>query len=384
MLSYRFRLYPSKATEHKLNQQMELCRWLYNRLLSELNLTREKGIKLKRTDTQALIVDLKKHGKPELEGVYSKALQMVNQQLWSNIGTLAGLKRSGKKIGKLRFKGKWFKTLNFNQSGFRLENGKLLLSKIGEIPIKLHRKIEGKMKGVIIKRENSGKWFAVFQVEDEPEPMPKTGRKVGIDVGIKHFLTDSDGRRIENPKFYRRTLERIRIRHKQLLRKRKGSSNREKARVKLAKVYEKLVNQRNDFLHKLSRFYVSGYDAIAVEKLNIQNMIRNHNLAQHILDASWGKFLHMLFYKAERADRMVVRVNPRETSKKIPEGFDRDYVASVRILQLGLGRPEVTPVEMGPLLSVPASAVVCRASSANEAGSPLRKLGVVHEASDLR
>jgi len=359
MLSYRFRLYPSKTVEHVLNRQIELCRWLYNRLLSELNMIREKGIRLKQTDIQALIPDLKKHEKPEPDEVYSKVLQMVNYQLWSNIKVLAQLKRNGRRVGRLRFKGEsWFKTLNFNQSGFKLENGKLVLSKVGEIPIKPHRKIKGKVKGVIIKRERSGRWYAIFQVEDEPEPLPKTGKAVGIDVGIKHFLTDTEGRQIKNPRFYERSLERIRVRHKQLSRKQKGSKNREKARVRLARAYEKLVSQRNDFLHKLSRFYVNGYDAIAIEDLNISNMAKNHNLAQKILDASWGRFFQMLSYKAERAGRMVVGVNPRGTSQNIPEGFDRDYAASLRILRVGLGWPEPTPVEMGPLLGVPASAVV--------------------------
>ena len=222
----------------------------------------------------------------------------------------------------------------------------------------MHRKINGEVKGVIIKRENSDKWFAIFQVEDEPETLRKTGRVVGMDVGVKHFLTDTEGRQIENPRFYERSLERIRVRHRQLSKKQKGSRNREKARIRLARAYERLVNQRNDFLHKLSRFYVQNYDAVAVEDLNISNMAKNHNLARKILDASWGKFLHMLYYKAERAGRAVAKVNPRGTSQNIPEGLDRDYFASLRILWVGLGRPEQTPVEMGPLLSVPASAVI--------------------------
>ena len=363
MLSYRFRLYPSKTCERELNKQMELCRWLYNRLLSELNLAREKGVKLKRGDTQALIVDLKRHEKPDLNEVHSKVLQMVNHQLWSNIHALAGLKRKGRRVGGLRFKGSgWFKTLNYNQSGFNLENGKLVLSKVGKIPIKLHRKIEGEMKGVIVKRERSGRWYAVFQIEDEPGPLPKTGKAIGLDVGIKHFLTDSWGRQVENPEFYRNSLERIRVRQRQLSRKEKGSKNRGKARIKLARVYERLEDQRNDFVHKLSRFYVNNYDMIAAEDLNISNMAKNHSLAQRILDASWGKFLHALSYKAERAGREVVKVDPRGTSREHEHGeIDRDYNAALNVLErglVGLGRPEPKPVEMGPLLGVPASAVI--------------------------
>ncbi len=367
-VAYRFRLYPSKTAQEKLRFHIELCRWLYNRLLEELNRAREGKRKLTQKGTQALIVRLKEE-KLELKEVHSKVLQMVNYQLWSNIKALAQLKKNGKKVGRLRFKGKgWFKTLNYNQSGFKLQGRKLTLSKIGEIPIKLHRRIEGKIKGVIIKRERSGKWYAIFQVEDEPKPLPKTNKAVGIDVGLKHFLTDSEGRKVENPKFYQRALERIKVIQHWLSKKKKGSKNREKQRIKLAKVYEKLTNQRNDFLHKLSRFYVNNYDVICVEELQIQNMVRYHNLAGRILDASWGKFLQMLAYKAERAGKQVLKVNPRGTSKGGSSPLDRDYNASLNILKRGLsglGRP-LEPAEVEPLLvEIPASFIV-------EAGSPLR------------
>ena len=287
---------------------------------------------------------------------------MVNYQLWSNIKALHKLKENGKKVGKLRYKGKgWFKTLNFNQSGFKIdfENNRLILSKVGSIPIKLHRSIEGKIKGVIVKRERSGRWYAIVQVEDELEPLPRSGKTIGIDVGIRHFLTDSDGRQIENPKFYERTLNRIRILHRNLSRKQKGSKNREKARIKLAKAYEKLVNQRNDFLHKLSRFYINNYDVIVVEDLQIRNMVRNGNLAQKILDASWGKFVQLLSFKAERAGRRVVKVNPRGTSEGLSmDDPYRDYISACRIKnKAGLGRPS-EPVKRRPLLLVTAQEVI--------------------------
>ena len=151
VLSYKFRIYPSKTVQVKLTGQLELCRWLYNRLLFELNKAREEGRKVNQQDTQSFIVKLKQE-KTELDDVYSKVLQMVNHQLWSNVKALAELKKNGKKVGKLRYKGKgWFKTLNFNQSGFKIDGKKLVLSKNGEIPIKIHRKVEGKIKGVIIK-----------------------------------------------------------------------------------------------------------------------------------------------------------------------------------------------------------------------------------------
>ena len=148
-ISYRFRIYPSKTIEARLNEQLELCRWLYNKLLEEVNKAGKESRKITRKDTQALIVKLKQE-KPELRNVYSKVLQMVNYQLWANIKALSQLKKNGKKVGRLRYKtGNSFKTMNFNQSGFKidLERKRLILSKVGEIPIKLHRPIDGMVKG---------------------------------------------------------------------------------------------------------------------------------------------------------------------------------------------------------------------------------------------
>ncbi|MEM2841881.1 MAG: transposase, partial [Thermoproteota archaeon] len=277
----------------------------------------------------------------------------------------------GKKVGRLRFKGKgWYKTINYNQSGFKLiKKSKRLdllrLSKIGNIPIRIHRPIEGKIKQVIVKRYNSGKWFAFVCVEKEVETFQNEPKKaIGIDVGIKHFLTDSDGRQIENPMFYEKTLKIIMVLQHWLSMKKKGSKNREKQRVKLAKVYERLVNQRDDFLHKLSSFYARNYGVICVEDLGIRNMVRNHSLAKKILDASWGKFLYMLSYKAERAGAFVVKVNPRGTSRGLNyENPLRDWISANRIKMKGWGSPD-PPAEMKPLLAfVPASLIV-------EAGSP--------------
>jgi putative transposase len=366
-ITYKFRLYVKKEHEEKLTETLELCRQTSNYFLSQWN---EKDKIPSRLELQAQLPKLKRE-KLELNRVYSKVLQVVLYQLYSNLKALSQLKKNGKKVGRLRFKGKgWFKTFIYNQSGFKIiKTGKRLdllrLSKIGNIPIRIHRKIKGNIKQVIIKRHNSGKWFVCICVEEEMQVEKKDLQTaIGIDVGIKHFLTDSDGRQIENPRFNEKTLQRIMVVQHWLSRRRKGSKNREKQRIKLAKLYEKLVNQRDDFLHKLSRFYVNNYSLIAVENLNIKGMVRNHNLAGKILDASWGKFLQLLESKAERAGTQVVRVNPRGTSKEYRFGnLDRDYNASLNILMRGWGSPEA-PAEMKPLpVGIPARLII-------EAGSP--------------
>ncbi|MFO7967380.1 MAG: transposase, partial [Archaeoglobaceae archaeon] len=287
---------------------------------------------------------------------------------------LGRLKERGRRVGKLRFK-KSFRTMNFNQTGFSIDKnrGKLKLSKIGEIPIKLHRVVRGKVKAVIVKREVSGKWFAILQVDDEPEPLPPTDSVVGIDVGVKHFLTDSNGNQIENPRFYEKTLNRIARLQRELSRKVRGSSNWFKCKERLGRAFERLVNQRNDFLHKLSRYYVDNYGLIAVEDLNISGMSKNRSkLSLRILDASWGKFVGMLSYKAERAGRRVVKVPPYYTSQQNKHIKDRDFRASLNILNKclsGSGRPSV-PVEERPLLRIPAKAVIMgQASPEKQEGS---------------
>jgi len=375
-VTYKFRLYPNRMQEEKLLETLELCRQTYNHFLSQW----DKNDKVPNwLELQAQLPKLKVE-KPELKKVYSKVLQMVLHQLYSNLKALSQLKKNGRKVGRLRVKGRgWYKTFTYNQSGFKIIRTEkrldfLHLSKIGDIPIRLHREIKGCIKQVIIKKYSSGKWFACFSVEENIRiEKREMQRAVGIDVGIRHFLTDSDGRQIENPKFYEKSLQKIKMEQKRLSRKEKGSKNREKQRIKLAKAYEKLTNQRDDFLHKLSRFYVNRYDFVAVEELNISGMTKNHSLAQKILDASWGKFFHMLAYKAERAGKLAVKVNPRNTSKIYKYGeLDRHYNASLNILERGLsglGQP-YEPVEIVPLpRAIPASTIV-------EAGSPLR--GVVH------
>jgi len=366
-ITYKFRLYPKNEQEEKLLETLELCRQTYNYFLAQWN--RRDQIP-SRLELQAQLPKLKSES-PELNKVYSKVLQMVLHQLYSNLKALSQLKKNGKKVGRLRFKGRGrFKTFAYNQSGFKIiRTGKrldlLYLSKIGEIPVRMHREVKGNIKQVIVKRHSSGKWFACVCIEENTQVKQRPiQRMTGIDVGVKHFLTDSDGRQMENPKFYERSLKRIRDAHKKLSRKQKGSKNSEKQRVRLAKAYERLVNQRDDFLHKLSRFYANNYDLIAVENLNIKGMVRNHNLARKILDASWGKFLHLLSYKAENAGGMVVKVNPRGTSEGLPyENPLRDWISANRIKMRGWGSPK-PPVETKPLLvEIPASSIV-------EAGSP--------------
>jgi putative transposase len=302
---------------------------------------------------------------------------MVNYTLWANISALAALKKKGIKVGHLRFRGPgWYKTLNYNQSGFKLDpDGSILyLSKIGDMKINLRRAIEGTIKAVVIKR--SGKqWYAVFQVDQEPEvpevPDPAV-RSVGIDVGLRSFVVDTEGNVLENPRFAESSSQKVRSVQRKISRTKKGSNNRRKLRDTLDKVHDKITNQRSDFLHKLSRRYVDNFDVICVENLDVKELGEqgnNKGLHRGIHDASWARFRFMLSYKAECAGKKLIKVDPRNTTQRCSScgsivkkelsdrvhqchycGFssDRDYNAARNILLSGREQP-VAPIEPKPL-----------------------------------
>ncbi len=347
--------------------------WLYNKLLQEINEARAQGIKLTKYETQNMIPSLKREN-PKLNLVYSKALQMVNYTLHSNIASLTALKRNGYEIGPLRFKGYgWYKTLNYNQSGFKIDqdHGRLHISKIGDIRIKLYRKTKGCIKAIIIKREGR-QWFAIIQADLEPEPLPETGKSVGLDVGLMSFVVDSDSNSVENPKYADKSANKLAKAQRRLTRAEKGSNNRKKIKEQIEKIHAKVNHQRDDFLHKLSRSYVNNYDNICVEDLDVKNLKeKGHSRAKHrhIHDASWSKFIFMLSYKAVSAGRRLIKVDPRNTTQrcsacgsivkkklsnrghKCPHcGFscDRDYNASQNILIAGMEQ-SIAPIESKPL-----------------------------------
>ena len=377
-VTYKFRLSPSAEEEKKLLFILEVCRLLYNSFLSIWN----DSEKIPSRYKLQMMLPAMKREREELKKANSKTLQMVLFMLYKNLKALRGLKKKGRKVGRLRYKkyGR-FKSFILNQSGFNIiKTGnrldRLYISKVGDIPIRIHREIEGKIKQVIIKQYKTGEWYALICVDKKISMITRTIEKViGLDVGVKFFLSDSGGRQIENPKFYKRTLERLRIEQRKLSRKKKGSQNRKKQILKLAQLHQRLRNQRDDFLHKLSRFYIDNYDFVSIEDLNIKGMAKNHHLAQSILDASWGKFFGMLSCKAESAGKIVKRVNPRGTSKEYKYGteLDRDYNASLNILERGMvgqGLP-FAPLEIEPLREL----MQVSASSVVEGGSPLRYLG---------
>jgi len=332
---------------------------VYNTLLDGVSNARKEGKRITPKDTQDMLKGLKIEGK---ELVYSKVLQMVNNQLWCNVNSLHQLKKKGRRVGKLRYK-KMMKVINYNQSGFKVQGDKLILSKIGEMKVLFHRPLQGEVKGVIIKKSAKG-WYAIFQVEVEKRPLERTGKVVGIDLGVEKLATTTDGVVVENPKVFDKVERRIKILQQLLSRKKKGSRNYEKVRKELAKMHEHVKNLMSDYIHKVTSWLVGQYDEICVEDLNVREMVEDSEsktLRKHILHSNLSKFMSHLSYKAERAGRRVMKVDPRNTSKtcarcghvkkdltladrvfvcpKCGWVADRDYNASLNVLRAGSGLP---------------------------------------------
>ena len=308
MKAYRFRIYPSRLQKKALIQHLSSAKNLWNSLLAK---TKEKYEK-----------EGKFYSKRELQlmvkgtGLYAQSAQAVAHRLDSAIKRKVSAKKQGIKFGFPRFKSlDRMKSIYYPQSGFSLAK-KLKVTPFGEMAIKQHRAIGGKIKTLTLKRESSEKWFAIFCVEDKtPMPNENRGPRIGIDLGLEKFATLSDGTIIQNPHHLNRLQAKLVFVQRILSYRKKGSRNRQKAKLKIARVHERISNARHDFLHKTANRLLSSYSFIALEDLNIHQLAQKGH-GKGILDASWKKFADILCYKAESAGSEVVFVNPENTSKQ--------------------------------------------------------------------
>ena len=368
---FKYRLYPSKSQTKTLEEQLELCRQTYNWLLQRCRSTyKETGKLLTQFDLNKALTALKGQ-RPEIEKVHSQVLQNTSKRIKDAYTIFFARREAGLKAGLPRFKkyGR-YKSITYPQLGFKVVDGRLSLSKIGDVKIQLHREIRGQIKTLTVKRMPSGKWYAVFSCVVEAEPREKPRWDVGIDVGLNRFAVLSDGGQIMNPRLYRNSEKRLAHLQRGLSRKEREGRNWVKAKTRVARLHEKIVNRRIDFLHKASRKIADTYEAVYVEDLKIGNMVRNHCLAKSISDAGWGRFIRMIAYKVESAGGQLIRVNARGTTQRcsgcgehVPKDLsqrshicpycglvlDRDMNAALNVLKRGreIRRepPDFRPVE---------------------------------------
>jgi len=357
--TYRYRLMPTKTQEKILSRQLDLCRWVYNDALAyRKNAWETEHRQVKHFETQDRLPQLKiEH--PELREVHSHVLQNVTMRVELAFKAFFRRVKSGENPGYPRFKGYGrYDSLTYTESGFKLVDNVLHLSKIGDIKIKLHRAIKGNITRLTVRKSATGKWYVSFLTDsNDKNQLPPSNGVVGIDVGISTFAMLSDGSKINNPKFIRSDEKALAKAQRKLSKQPKGTILRKKARKVVSHIHERIANRREDFIHKTSRKLVNTYGTICFEDLNINNMVKNHCLAKSIMDCSWGKLVQYTSYKAADAGRTVVLVDPRNTSKMCSDcgnlvekdlsgrvhvcpycglTLDRDLNAAKNILRLGL------------------------------------------------
>jgi len=336
--AYRFRIYPDAKRQSEIDYQLILAQQFYNKILEKsIAFYKDGNTKVSMAQFNRFVKEILQENKDFLK-LYSQTRCEIEYRLFKafkNFFRRCKEKKAGKKIkaGFPRFKSiDKYRSITYpqNNGSFSIDKERnvnmLRVSGIGRMQIELHRPIEGKIKTLTIKKK-AGEYYAIFTTVKEVQvPEVADTNPVGIDIGLNSFVALSDGTKIEKPNFAKKSAKHIARWQRKLARRTKlegkrlakeQSKNRDKAKQRLQREWEHTTNQSNDFAQKLSSKLInSGYTSFALEELNIGNMVKNHNLAQAIYNASWNKFFQMLSYKAESAGLRVFAVDPKDTTQE--------------------------------------------------------------------
>lgn len=369
--TFKYRLLANPQTFQKANNWLELCRRLYNTAL-------EQRITIYRQNKGSISCFAQMRQLPELKASFpeyretgSQVLQEVLERLDKAYdGFFRRVKNGNGKVGFPRFKGKdRYDSFTLKQAGWELDGKYLSIRNVGRFKLRLSRPIEGDIKTVTIRRSSTSKWYACFSCDNMPiKPLPQTNKSIGVDVGCESFLTTSEGMKVENPRFFKKSQDVLALRQQRFSRRAKGSNRRCKARILVAKAHEKVYDQRRDFHFKVANQLIKHYDTIYIEGMNSWNSFRALNRSMR--DVAWFGFFEILNAKAEEAGRTVIKVPAKDTSQlcsqcgtRVPKDLsvrihscpscgltiDRDFNSALNIL--GSGRPIRHPA---PSLRIPA------------------------------
>jgi putative transposase len=354
--AYKYRIYPNKEQKQYFAKIFGCVRFIYNRMLADkIEYFKLTGKMLKNTPAQ--------YKKEFLWLKEADSLALANAQLSLNAAYKNFFR--DKSVGFPQFKSKKsyrFSYTTNNQHGtVCIENGRVRLPKLKSlVRIKQHRQFDGKIKSCTVSKTPAGKYFISLLIDTEIQQLPQAVGRVGIDVGVKKFAVLSDGTTYANPKHLRKAEKKLALLQRSLSRKKKGSVSRKKARLKVARLHEKIANQRKDFLHKASTKVISENQAVVIEDLKVKKLLQKRQISKFIAEISWSEFRRMLEYKAVWHGREIIvapsdyassqlcsRCNSRSSKTKdlscrtyiCPACgliIDRDYNASLNLLKLAV------------------------------------------------
>ena len=385
--TYKYRIYPNQEMEQKLCWTLARCRELYNAALSERkDAYKYAGKSITYYDQQNDLPEIKAEIREEYQHIAAHVLQDVLRRLDRAFQHFFRRCKSGENPGYPRFQGRnRYDSFTYpDGAGWKFDGHSLFLTKIGKAKVKLHRPLAGKIKTATIKREVD-QWYVTFSCEvEEPEKLPVSHEDVGIDLGVSHLATLSNGEMIEHPRYYRKAKKVLEKRQQALSRKKRGSHRREKARKLVARAHRKVARQRKDFQHKVAKNLVERYQVLVFENIKTSNLVRKPEpkqdengkylpngasakggLNMSILDAGWGTFVSICSVKAVWAGRTLIKVSPQFTSqvcsgcgqvrkKDLSERWhscecgtelDRDVNAAINILERGRRQQGIISVE---------------------------------------
>ena len=342
--TFHYRIYPTKKQETTLTHWLKLLCETYNAALQERRDAYRMAGKSIGFSHQCAELPECKEMRPDLAEVPSQVLQDAVKRVDLAFDGFFRRCASGEKPGYPRYRSHFrYDSMTFKQYGNSFEvsasaqknRGTLMLAKLGQVKMVMHRPLAGTPKTAIVKRTPTGKWFVSISCEDVPkENVPKPDKAVGIDVGLKTFAYLSDGTSIANPRFFRQEETNLAKAQRKRDKAPKKSQERKKLNKRVARVHERTKHRRKNFAHQHSRRIVNTSDLIAVEALIVRNMVKNPKLSKSIADAAWSQFFAFLCSKAEEAGRTVVKVNPAYTSQRCSCcGHVQEMPLSVRIYE---------------------------------------------------